>query len=63
MDAAGVAIRIAAHLFTMMPKAWKAEAGEEKVKAALQQGYELLKTGWQRDEADLRNSIVGVLME
>ena len=63
VDAPGVAIRIAAHLFTMMPRAWKAETGEEKVKAALQQGFELLKMGWERDEAGLRNSIVGVLME
>jgi aminoglycoside phosphotransferase (APT) family kinase protein len=63
VDAAGVAIRIAAHLFTMMPRAWTAEAGEEKVKAALQQGFELLKMGWERDEAALKNSIVGALME
>jgi aminoglycoside phosphotransferase (APT) family kinase protein len=63
VDAAGVAIRIAAHLFTMMPRAWKAEAGEGKVKAVLQQGFELLKIGWERDEAALRKSIVGVLME
>jgi aminoglycoside phosphotransferase (APT) family kinase protein len=63
VDAAGVAIRIAAHLFTMMPRAWKSEAGEEKVRVALQQGFELLKIGWERDEVALRESVVGVLME
>jgi aminoglycoside phosphotransferase (APT) family kinase protein len=63
VDAAGVAIRIAAHLFTMMPRAWKAEAGEGKVKAVLREGFELLKIGWERDEAALRKSVVGVLME
>jgi len=63
VDAAGIAIRIAAHLFTMMPRAWTEEAGKEKVEAALQQGFELLKIGWERDEAALRKSIVGALME
>ena len=63
INAAAVAIRIAAHFFTIMPRAWMAEVGEEKVKAALQQGFELLKIGWERDEAALRKSIVGVLME
>ena len=63
VNAAAVAIRMAAHLFTIMPRAWMAEVGEEKVKAALQQGFELLKIGWERDEAALRKSIVGVLME
>ena len=63
VDAAAVAIRIGAHLFTMMPRAWTAESGEEKVKFALQQGFELVKIGWERDEVALRASIVGVLME
>jgi aminoglycoside phosphotransferase (APT) family kinase protein len=63
VNAAAVAIRIAAHLFTIMPRAWMAEVGEEKVQAALQQGFELLKIGWEKDEAALRKSIVGVLME
>jgi hypothetical protein len=63
VDAAAVAIRIAAHLFTMMPRAWTAESSEEKVKTALERGFELLKIGWERDEAALRSSIVGVLMK
>lgn len=63
VDVAAVAIRIAAHLFTMMPRAWTAESSEEKVKTALERGFELLKIGWERDEAALSNSIVGVLMK
>ncbi|CAG8617461.1 4915_t:CDS:2 [Scutellospora calospora] len=57
--AAAVAVRIGAHLFTIMPRAWTAEYGEEKVGLALQQGLELLKIGWKRDEAALRKSIDG----
>lgn len=63
VDAAAVAVRIGAHLFTIMPRAWTADYGEEKVRLALQRGFELLKIGWERDEAALRKSIVGVLME
>jgi aminoglycoside phosphotransferase (APT) family kinase protein len=63
VNAAAVAIRIGAHLLTMMPRAWTAEAGEGKVKVALQQGFELLKFGWEKDEAALKGSIVGALME
>lgn len=63
VDAAEVAIRIGAHLFTMMPKAWTAEAGEEKVKKLLREGFDLLKMGWENDEAALKNSIVRELMD
>ena len=63
VDAAAVAIRIGAHFFTIMPRAWMPEFGETKVRLALEQGFELLKIGWERDEAALRKSIVGVLME
>lgn len=63
VDAAAVAIRIGAHLFTMMPRAWTAEVGEEKVKKLLREGFDLLKMGWENDEAALKNSIVRELMD
>ncbi|KAM0709734.1 hypothetical protein Q7P35_003774 [Cladosporium inversicolor] len=63
VNAAAVAIRIGAHLFMIMPMAWQAEAGESKVKEVLEEGFELLKMGWEKDELALKQSIVGVLMD
>lgn len=47
----------------IMPMAWQAEIGENKVKEVLEEGFELLKMGWEKDELALKHSIVGVLME
>ena len=52
-----------AHLFVIMPMAWQAEIGESKVKEVLEEGSELLKMGWEKDELALKHSIVGVLMD
>jgi hypothetical protein len=53
----------AAHLFTIMPRLWTTEKGEGRVKEVLEQGFEFLKMGWEKDETSLRRSIVGVLMD
>jgi hypothetical protein len=52
-----------AHLFTIMPRAWIAEGSENKVKEVLEEGFQLLKMGWEKDELALKHSIVGVLMD
>lgn len=52
-----------AHLFTMMPRPWGAECGEGRVKEVLEEGFELLKMGWEKDELALTPSVVGVLMD
>jgi hypothetical protein len=46
-----------------MPTAWKGEVGESKIKEVLEEGSELLKIGWEKDELALKRSIVGVLMD
>jgi hypothetical protein len=46
-----------------MPTAWNAEVGESKIKEVLEEGSELLKIGWEKDELALKRSIVGVLMD
>lgn len=56
-------LKSAVHLFTVMPRPWTAEKGEGRVKEVLEQGFELLKMGWEKDENSLRRSIVGVLMD
>ncbi|GAB7322023.1 hypothetical protein MBLNU13_g03076t2 [Cladosporium sp. NU13] len=53
IDAAAVAIRIP----------WTAESGEAGVKEVLEEGFELLKMGWEKDELALKRSVVGVLMD
>ena len=52
-----------AHLFVIMPTAWKAEVDESKIKEVLEEGFELLRMGWEKDELALKNSIVGILMD
>jgi len=52
-----------AHLFTIMPTAWKGMAGESRVKEVLEEGFALLKMGWEKDELALKHSIVGVLLD
>jgi hypothetical protein len=52
-----------AHLFTIMPMAWSAEVGEARVKEVLEEGFALLKMGWEKDELALKHSIVGTLMD
>lgn len=47
----------------IMPMAWQAEIGESKVKEVLQEGFRLLRMGWEKDELALKHSIVGVLMD
>jgi hypothetical protein len=47
----------------MMPRPWTAESGESRVKEVLEEGFELLKMGWEKDELALKHSIVGVLMD
>jgi hypothetical protein len=47
----------------IMPMAWRVEIGESKVREALQEGFELLKMGWEKDELALKHSIVGALMD
>ena len=47
----------------MMPRPWTAEVGEGRVKEVLEEGFELLKMGWEKDELALKQSIVGVLMD
>jgi hypothetical protein len=46
-----------------MPRAWIAEGSENKVKEVLEEGFQLLKMGWEKDELALKHSIVGVLMD
>jgi hypothetical protein len=46
-----------------MPRLWTTEKGEGRVKEVLEQGFEFLKMGWEKDETSLRRSIVGVLMD
>lgn len=53
----------AAHLFTMMPRPWTAEKGEGRVREVLEEGFGLLKMGWEKDDAGLRHSVVGVLID
>lgn len=52
-----------AHAFTIMPKVWTAESGEDRVKRVLEEGFELLRMGWEKDEAALKHAIVGDLMD
>lgn len=47
----------------MMPRPWTAESGEAGVKEVLEEGFELLKMGWEKDELALKRSVVGVLMD
>ena len=51
-----------AHLFTIAPRAWTAEVGDDKLKQVVAEGFELLKVGWEKDEVALRQSVVGPLM-
>lgn len=46
-----------------MPTAWKAEVGKSKIREVLEEGSELLKIGWEKDELALKRSIVGILMD
>jgi predicted Ser/Thr protein kinase len=46
-----------------MPTAWKAEVDESKIKEVLEEGFELLRMGWEKDELALKRSIVGVLVD
>jgi hypothetical protein len=62
-DAAKVAVRIGAHLITMMPNAWSGEATEEQVKEQVDVAAKLIKMGAERDESGLRESIVRQLLE
>lgn len=52
-----------AHLVTMAPIAWSAEAGDDKVKEVVAEGIELLKMGWEKDSVTLKQSVVGSLLE
>ncbi|KAF2724120.1 kinase-like protein [Polychaeton citri CBS 116435] len=63
VEAAKVAIRIGAHLLQIMPNAWGAEAGEERVKMEINVGVELIKMGWEKDGPKLRESVVRSLAE
>lgn len=47
----------------IMPTAWKAEVGESRIKEVLEEGLELLRMGWEKDELALKRSIVGFLMD
>ena len=47
----------------MMPRPWGAECGEGRGKEILEEGFELLKMGWERNELALKHSVVGVLMD
>ena len=38
-------------------------AGESRVKEVLEEGFALLKMGWEKDELALKHSIVGVLLD
>lgn len=51
-----------AHLFTIMPKAWIAETDDTRIKEVLEEGFKLLKMGWEKDELALKHSVVGPLM-
>lgn len=61
VDVAGVAIRVGAHLVTMMPRAWREEAGDDGVKKGVEEGVQLIRMGWEKDEEGLRRSAVGTL--
>ena len=52
-----------AHLFTVMPQVWTAEVGDEKVKEVVEEGFGLLKMGWEKDEVALKRSAAGPLIE
>lgn len=62
VDVAGVAVRVGAHLVTMMPRAWEGEAGQEGVRKGVDEGVELIRMGWERDERVLEKSAVGLLV-
>lgn len=52
-----------AHLFTIVPQVWTTEVGDEKVKEVVEEGFRLLKMGWEQDEVALKRSVVGPLIE
>lgn len=62
VDAAKVAIRIGAHLLVIMPNAWANEATTEEIAAAVAEGVEFVRMGWERDEEALRRSVLAPLM-
>ena len=62
VSAAKVAIRVGVHLFVIMPRAWSNEANPERIKEIVKVGAELIRIGWEKDEAALRESVVGSLM-
>ena len=49
-----VAIRIGAHLFTVMPGAWPKEATDDQIREQLQVGAELISAGVDHDLVKLR---------
>lgn len=51
-----------AHLMTIVPQVWTAEVGGGRVKEVVNEGFELLKMGWEKDDSILKHSIVGPLM-
>ncbi|KXT07464.1 hypothetical protein AC578_566 [Pseudocercospora eumusae] len=53
-----VAIRIGAHLFTVMPGAWPNEAMDDQIKEQLQVGAQLISAGVDNDLKKLRKMII-----
>ena len=62
VNAAKVAIRIAAHIFAIMPAGWRSEVTQTQMQEVAQIGRDLMQMGWEKDEAGLRESIVGDLI-
>lgn len=62
VDATKVAIRVGAHLFVIMPFAWKNEAMTEQIEEAAVDGREFVRMGWERDEEALRKSVLAPLL-
>lgn len=61
VDPAKVSIRIGAHLVVMGPMGWAKTAGDLGVRELAEEGVELIRTGWSKDVATLKDSMVGTL--
>ena len=63
VNAAQVAIRIAAHFMVVSPNTWLNDSTPESVKELTDMGRDLIRMGWENDQAGLRRSIIGTLMD
>ena len=63
VDVARVAIRMAAQFFSVILSTPLHEVTQEDVQGIAKMGRDLIRMGWEKDEAGLRNSIAGALMD